>query len=160
MARQVGREYTVSVILEEDTRAMVDGAFEKPTDTYVVLGGRRGFNADSEKETVDTTGADTIGSVRRSKVTFISISGSVDGVYDSDSAANVRATLDYIRNTPDSYGWLKISSLLPDGTLVEEELYCLFTSSGKDMAYDAEVTFSFDYEGQQPWIVTETAPTP
>lgn len=161
MSAFLGRDVTFEVILERDTRPKVNGAYPAPADTYITVGGRRGASKEATWDTVDATHALTPGAVRQSLVTFLAISGSIDGVYDNDDAENVTAFEDYVNNpvSGQPYGWLRISMPMSDGSTRVEELYCLFTSFSPDFTYDDVTTYTVNYEGQQP-IIQTTIPAP
>lgn len=156
MSAFLGRDVLYEVILERDTRPKVNGAYEAPVDTYVTVGGRRGASKEATWDTTDATHALTPGAVRQELVTFLAISGSLDGVYENDDAENVIAFEDYVNNPPSGqpYGWLRRSVPLADGSMRVEELYCLFSSFSNDDTFDDVSTYTTNYTGQQPVIKT------
>lgn len=157
MGAFLGRVLKVEVILAADTRPLVNGAFPKPVASYTALGGTRGYSMEKTWGTVDATSRSSVGAVRESIADYLSLSGSIDGVWLTEAAANIDTTDTYV-NAPASgqpYGWIKTTRPGPTaGSTVTEETYVLFTSFSFEAPYDDIGTFSMSFEGQQPTIKT------
>ena len=153
----LGRDVVVEVILAAATGSPTNGVFTPPATGWLPLGGTRGLSKGQEWDTVDTTSRSSAGAVRNNVATYLSTSGSIDGVYVKDTASNVKATDDYI-NAPTSgqpVGWIRLSYPAPTGNqVVRETLYALLSSFNVDAPYDDVMTFTLDYSGKQPWVKT------
>lgn len=159
----MGRDVVVEVILATASGSPVDGVYAAPTTGWLALGGTRGLSKGAEWDTVDTTSRSTPGNVRASTVTYLSTSGSIDGVYLPETAANVEATDEYVSDPTSGQpnGWIRLT--YPSGTagvMTRQVLYCNFTSFSIDAPYDDAMTFTMDYQGKQPWLKSTYDPTP
>lgn len=153
----LGREVEIEIILGEDVRAKVDGAYPAPVGTYIPLGGTRGYTLDKEWGSVDVTNRSSAGAVRESIADYLSLSGSIDGIWLPEDAANIEDTDDYVNAPPSGqpYAWIKTTRPgAAAGATVTEELYVMLTSFGFAAPYDDAGTFTMNYEGQQPTIKT------
>lgn len=157
MGSFIGRDVQIEILLGEETRAKVNGAYPAPVlPVYAVLGGTRGLSKGSEWGTIDTTSRSSNGNVRESVVDYLSISGSVDGVWLTEDAENVESTSEYV-NSPTSgqpYAWIRLTRPAAGGATITEEIYSLLTTFNFEAPYDDIGTFSMDYTGQQAAIKT------
>ena len=156
----LGRDCVIEILVGKDSRSKVDGIIPKPVapdDDYVVLGGTRGLDDGAEWDTVDATSRSSAGNVRESVVTFLSVTGSTNGVYLPETAANIAATREYFLNPPSGqpYAWIRTTYPGPtEGSAVTEELYALMTSFNRSSPHDDVATFDLAWDGQQPTIKT------
>lgn len=157
----LGRDVNIEVILAAASGSPTNGVYSPPTTGWLPLGGTRGLSKSQEWDTVDTTSRSSAGAVRSSVATFLSTSGSIDGLYIKDTASNVKAADDYI-NDPTSgqpAGWIRLSYPAPTGNqVIRESLYVLFSSFSSEMPHDEVMTFSIDYNGKQPWVKETVTP--
>jgi predicted secreted protein len=164
MGAFLGRDCSIEVLLEKDTRAKgSDGKIPKPVSpTYLLLGGTRGLTDGAEWATTDVTNRSSFGNVRESLVTFLSVSGSTDGIYLPETAENIAAARDYVMSPTSGqpYAWIRVTYPgATAGATITEELYCLLSSFNRASPYDDATTFDMAWEGQQAPIVT-TVPAP
>lgn len=156
----LGREVEIEIILGEDIRAKVDGAYPAPVATYIPLGGSRGYTLDKEWGSVDVTNRSSKGAVRESIADYLSLSGSIDGIWLPEDESNIEAADDYINAPPTGQPYAWIRTTRPGaavGETVTEELYVMLTSFSFAAPYDDAGTFTMNYEGQQPVIKTYVA---
>ena len=158
MGAFIGRDVTIELILAKETRAKVNGAYPAPLDQddYIVLGGTRGLSKGTEWDTVDATSRSSAGNVRESLVNYLSVDGSVDGVWLTEDEENIESTDDYVNNPTSGqpYGWIKLTRPAADGATITEQIYALLTTFSFEAPYDDVGTFSMDYMGQQAVIKT------
>lgn len=157
----MGRDVTVEVILATATGTPVDGSYTAPTNGWLPLGGTRGLSKNAEWDTVDTTSRSSAGNVRSSTVTFLQVSGSIDGVYIPETAENIEATDEYVSNPPSGQpnAWIRLSRPAANGTdIVQFTTYAQLSSFSVEAPYDDVMTFSIDYQGKQPWLKTTVTP--
>lgn len=151
----MGRDVVIEVILAPATGTPVNGVYTPPNSGWLPLGGTRGLSKGAEWDTVDTTSRSSAGNVRSSTVTFLSTSGSIDGLYINETAANVIATDEYV-NAPSSgqpNAWIRLSYPAANGTdTITQTLYALLSSFNIEAPYDDVMTFTMDYTGKQQWI--------
>ena len=164
MGAFIGRDVTIELLLAKETRAKVNGAYPKPVSpaAYVVLGGTRGLSKSTEWDTVDATSRSSAGNVRESLVNYLSVDGSVDGVWLTEDAENIEDASDYVNNPTSGqpYGWIRLTRPGDNGGTVTEEIYALLTTFSFEAPYDDVGTFSMDYMGQQAVIKTVVPATP
>ena len=154
----IGRDVTIEVLLGKETRAKVNGVYPAPVSpaAYIVLGGTRGYSAGNEWDTVDATSRSSAGNVRESLVNYLSVDGSVDGVWLTEDAENIDTVADYVENPTSGqpYAWIRETRPGNAGGTVTREVYTLLTSFSFEAPYDDVGTFSMDHMGQQPVIKT------
>jgi predicted secreted protein len=154
----IGRDVTIELILAKETRGKVNGAYPAPISpaVYIALGGTRGLSKGVEWDTVDATSRSSAGNVRESLVNYLSVDGSVDGVWLTEDAENINDTDDYVNNPTSGqpYAWIRITKPGDSGGTVTEEIYAILTSFSFEAPYDDVGTFSMDYMGQQAVIKT------
>lgn len=159
MGAFIGRDVQIEILLGKETRAKVNGVYPAPVDSYSVLGGTRGLSKSAEWGTIDVTSRSSTGNVRENIVDYLSVSGSIDGVWLTEDEENIESTSAYI-NAPTSgqpYGWIKLTRPAADGGTITEEVYALLTTFNFEAPYDDAGTFSMDYSGQQAAIKTVIA---
>lgn len=158
MGAFIGRDVQIEVLLGEETRAKVNGAYPKPItpESYVVLGGTRGLSKSAEWGTIDTTNRSSAGNVRENIVDYLAISGSTDGVWLTEDEENIESTSEYVNNPTSGqpFGWIRLTRPAADGATITEEIYALLTTFNFEAPYDDVGTFSMDYTGQQAVIKT------
>jgi hypothetical protein len=158
MGAFLGRDCSIEILVGKDTRAKVNGVIPKPVSPeYLLLGGTRGLTDGAEWASTDVTTRSSEGSVRESLMTYLSISGSTDGIYLPETAENIAATRDYVLapTSGQPYAWIRFTYPGPTaGATVTEELYCLITSFNRASPYDDATTFDMAWEGQQAPIAT------
>jgi hypothetical protein len=158
MGAFLGRGVKIEILVGADNRALVNGALPKPVTAYTLLGGTRGYSLSKEWGTVDSTSRTSVGSVRESIADYLSLSGSIDGVWLTEAAANIEATNTYVTAPPSGQPFAWIKTTRPGataGSTITEELYVLLTSFSFEAPYDDVGTFSLDFTGLQPAVVNQ-----